>query len=204
MALPPICPSHYALSLSPAFVSLSSLSSSVAIRSFLDDAAAGEPLFMSRMQNPAKTGKQLKDVVGDELSTEAALNSSFLNGSPHGSSPLWNSIPSSWRATDKGLGTTAKGILARLAEQGQSPLPISRPSERVAEGAEVETTDGSIGEDGGWVVAWQTCLQGEVCSGKGQEPAGSALTRAELSLWSWGGLRAHEATCDVAQRAGRS
>ena len=27
-------------------------------------------------------------------------------------------------------------------------------------------------------MAWQMCLQGEVCSGKGQEPAGNALARA--------------------------
>lgn len=55
-------------------------------------AVRGEPLFMSGCRT-RQTGKQLKDVVGDELSTEAAFELiPSLMGLP-GSSPLWRLHP---------------------------------------------------------------------------------------------------------------
>lgn len=59
----------------------------------------------------------------------------------------------------------------------QSPLPISKPSERVS-GRGGSGNHRWVNREGSWVVVWQMCLQGEVSSGKGQEPARSALARA--------------------------
>lgn len=99
------------------------------------------------MPEPRQTGKQLKDVVGDELSTEAILNSSLpcwvFPAPPH----FRDFIPSS-RSQDGGLGRGQAGSTQSGHPGLQHPLPISRTVKRVSGRGRSETAGGEMGRDG--------------------------------------------------------
>ena len=149
------------------------------------------------MPEPCQTGKQLKDVVGDELSTEATLNSSRLRWVSPASPHFGDSIPS-LQSQDGGAGVSGSG-------QGQAtlsghaglwpPLPTSRTMERVSGRAgwavEAEPVDGVARRDGDLSRAGQVCLGGEISSGKCWVPIGDARQGREAQAHAPGsGLRA--------------